>query len=91
MAGHCTRKALHSDRPRRVLRSILWQNPTVWCNDQRIGNLGAPQKLYEGKHALEIRGEGLRVPVKFDVNIEKDKLNTLPKPIDLTPALDPAH
>ncbi len=61
---------------------------SVWCNNQRIGNLGLPLKLYEGKHSLEIRGDGLKVPVQFEVNIEKDKTNSLPKPIDLSMALD---
>jgi serine/threonine protein kinase len=60
----------------------------VYCNNQRIGNLGMGLSLYEGKHTLEIRGDALKAPVQFDVNIDKDKTTTLPKPIDLTPALE---
>ena len=61
---------------------------SIWCNNQKVGNLGLPVKLYEGKHQLEIRGDGLRFPVQFEVSIEKDKMNALPKPIDLNMAID---
>ena len=61
---------------------------SVWCNNQRIGNLGLPLKLYEGKHSLEIRGDALRAPFPFEVHIDKDKMNNLAKPLDLTTHVD---
>jgi serine/threonine protein kinase len=61
---------------------------SVWCNNQRIGNLGLPLKLYEGKHSLEIRGDALRAPFPFDVSIDPGKMNSLAKPLDLTTHVD---
>ncbi len=62
---------------------------SVWCNNQKIGNLGLPLPLYEGKHSLEIRGDALRAPYLFDVVIDKDKkMNSLAKPLDLSAHVD---
>ncbi len=62
---------------------------SVWCNNQQIGSLGIPLKIYEGQHQLEIRGAALKAPVPFEVTIVPgDKVNTLAQPVDLTPQLD---
>jgi len=62
---------------------------TVWCNNQKIGNVGQlPLKLFEGKHSLEIRGDALRANFPFEVTIDKDKINSLAKPLDLSAYVD---
>jgi serine/threonine protein kinase len=60
---------------------------SVWCNGQRVGNLGMSFKAYEGKHNLEIRGDSLRAPVPFEAMVEKDKRGSI-GPIDVSAALE---
>ncbi|MBX7098527.1 MAG: protein kinase [Myxococcaceae bacterium] len=42
---------------------------SVWRNEQKLGEAGLAIDLYEGHHNLELRGDRLRGPVPFEVNI----------------------
>ena len=60
---------------------------SVWCNDQRMGDVGLKLTLYEGAHNLELRGDALKTPVPFEVRIERGAATR--KFIDVSKALAP--
>jgi len=58
---------------------------SLWRGNQKVANLGIPVTLYEGAQKLEVRGEALKRPVEFDVNIVPNQVNVAK--VELTQAL----
>jgi serine/threonine protein kinase len=55
---------------------------TVVCNGKSLGSASQALSLYEGVHHLELRGDGLTLPVPFEVTITPGKTET--KRVDLS-------
>ena len=58
---------------------------SLWRGNQKVANVGIPVTLYEGAQKLEVRGEALKRPVEFDVNIVPNQVNVAK--VELTQAL----
>jgi len=59
---------------------------SVWRNNQKLGQVGLPIRLFEGVQQLEIRADALSAPFDFEVRLAPGAV--LEQEIDVSSALD---